>query len=433
MSKYKYSADTIYFQKARFFRKDGTHEFAYCIEPFKSFSLRNQYESTLNPYNINESQKQRISKIAHFGYGYGNHTDVKWYAITQMMIWETADPDSGSYYFTDTLNGNKIYPFNNEINELNYLVNNYDKIPSINNETYSTYEEGTLIINGDETLKYYSTNDKRIKIEGNNIVIKNLSEGNYDFTLTRNDNTFNRPIVFYQSTESQNLVQTGDLETKKIIFHVNSYKTSITINKIDKDTQEIKSQGEADLNGSIFKIYDEQKNELKEVTIENNKGIVENLDFGKYYIKEISPGVGYVLNENLYEIEITPDNPTPEITIDNQIINKNIKIIKKYGDNYSFYGESNISFDIYNNKNELIKTITTDNNGEVIFNLPYGTYKVIQKNSTEGYYKAESFAIIVSDTEEKTIELIDYKIPVPNTHINDIFYLIYKFILKLLC
>ena len=350
-----------------------------------------------------------------------------------MLIWEAADPNSGSYYFTDTLNGNKIYPFNDEINELNNLVNNYDKTPSINNKTYSTYEEGTLTIKTDDTIKYYKSNDNRLKIEGNKIIIKNLPEGNYDFKLTRNDNTFNRPIVFYQSSESQNLVQTGDLDTKKIVLHVNSYKTSITINKIDKDTQEIKPQGEADLNGSIFKIYDNDNNEIKEVTIEDNRGIIENLDFGKYYIKEISPGTGYMLNEQTYEIEITTDNPNPEITIENQVINKNIKIIKKYGDNSILYGEPNISFDIYNNEDKLIKTITTDNNGEVLFNLPYGTYKVIQKNSTEGYYKAETFAIIVSDTEEKIIELTDYKIPVPNTHTNSIFYLIYKFILKLLC
>ena len=187
-------------------------------------------------------------------------------------------------------------------------------------------------INSDDNLKYYSTNDNRLKLEGNKIVIENLPEGSYDFTLTRNDNTFNHPIVFYQSNDSQNLVQTGDLETKQVTFHVNSYKTSVTINKIDKDTQEIKSQGEADLNGSIFKIYDEQNNEIKEITIKNNKGIVENLNFGRYYIKEISSGIGYLLNNNIYEFEISPDNPNPEITVENQVINKNIKIIKKYGD-----------------------------------------------------------------------------------------------------
>ena len=35
-------------------------------------------------------KKTKISMIAHFGYGYKNHTDVKWYAITQFMIWQAA-------------------------------------------------------------------------------------------------------------------------------------------------------------------------------------------------------------------------------------------------------------------------------------------------------------------------------------------------------
>ena len=95
MNKYQYSTKTIYFQKARFFRKSGTNEFAYCIEPFSFFNGDQAYESTITPNNLSQEQIDRISKIAHFGYGYTNHSDLKWYAITQMMIWQTADPSSG--------------------------------------------------------------------------------------------------------------------------------------------------------------------------------------------------------------------------------------------------------------------------------------------------------------------------------------------------
>ena len=126
MSKYQYSTNTIYYQKARLFRKSDTGEPAYCIEPFTFFNDNSTYESTLNPYNLSQEQKTKIERIAHFGYGYKNHTDIKWYAITQMMIWETADPYSGSFFFTDYLNGNKIYPYQEEINEINYLVNTYE-------------------------------------------------------------------------------------------------------------------------------------------------------------------------------------------------------------------------------------------------------------------------------------------------------------------
>ena len=71
MNKYDYNTHITYFQKARFFRKTGTNEFAYCIEPFSTFNENASYETTTNPYNLTPSQMDRIAKIAHFGYGYG--------------------------------------------------------------------------------------------------------------------------------------------------------------------------------------------------------------------------------------------------------------------------------------------------------------------------------------------------------------------------
>ena len=92
MSKYQYSNKTTYYQKARFFRKTGTNEFAYCIEPLNFFNENSTYESTISPSYLSEYQKEMIKRIAYFGYGYKNHTDVKWYAITQLMIWQYAEP-----------------------------------------------------------------------------------------------------------------------------------------------------------------------------------------------------------------------------------------------------------------------------------------------------------------------------------------------------
>ena len=128
MNKYNPSNNTIYYQKARFFRQTNTNEFAYCIEPFSFFNETSQYESTINPYNLSSEQLNRISQIAHFGYNYKNHNDPKWYAITQFMIWQVSDP-TGDYYFTDSLNGNRINPYINEINEINRLINSYTTIP----------------------------------------------------------------------------------------------------------------------------------------------------------------------------------------------------------------------------------------------------------------------------------------------------------------
>lgn len=415
MSKYQYSNNTIYYQKARFFRKSDTGEAAYCIEPFKFFNEYSTYESTINPYNLSWEQKTRIERIAHFGYGYKYHTDAKWYAITQMMIWETADPYSGSFYFTDSLNGNKIFPYQDEINEINNLVNSYDVLPDINNKSFDIVENQVLVENGGQIINYYSCDDSKVSINYNDVVIKDLTEGEYTFTLYRNDNNYNSPAIFYQSYDSQNLIKTGDLENKYASFKVNVYKTKIDVTKVDEDTEESIPQGEAELDGAIIKVLDIMKHIVGEIKIEDGKGYTENLCFGKYYLKEIDAGKGYNINEDLVEVTISVDNPTPTIKFPNKVIEKKLTIKKEFGENDNFSPEKNIDFEIYDKDNNLVKTVSTDDNGEIKTTLPYGTYTIIQKNSTNGYQKINPFNIIVDKDDEETIELKDYKIPVPNT------------------
>ena len=429
MNKYNYSNKTIYYQKARFFRKINTNEFAYCIEPFNFFNESSTYESTLNPNNLSKYQIDRISKIAHFGYGYKNHTDPKWYAITQFMIWKESDPNGGDYYFTNGLNGPRIDIFQSEMNEINNLVNNYSITPSFTNHTFNIVEDHQLTItDSNNILNEYTTNDN-LTIENNTIKINNLKEGNYTYKLIKNDNYYNKPIIFYQSSTSQNLVNTGDINPIEIEFKVNIVKTNIRITKIDEDTLSIIPSGEASLDGAIYNLYDEYNNLIQELTITNNEAIVNNIDFGKYYIKEIKPGNGYTLDNNIYEVNITNIDNIHDLILKNKVVEKKIIIEKKYGDEYLLKGEKNISFNIFNNKKELIKTITTDSKGLVEIKLPFGSYEFIQMNSTEGYHKVDNFTITVDNIEEEYIELRDLKIKVPNTHTDN---LLLIYIIKLL-
>ena len=72
--------------------------------------------------------------------------------------------------------------------------------------------------------------------------------------------------------------------------------------------------------------------------------------------------------------------------------------------------ESNISFEIYDINNNLVDTITTDVNGTAKITLPYGHYKIVQVNTTEGYTKIEPFEIFINDiNKEYTYTINDYK------------------------
>ena len=161
---------TTHFQKSRFFRRKSDNKAAYCIEPFNFFDESASYETSINPNNIDQNTWERMSLIAYYGYNYQGHTDNKWYAITQLMLWQTVDKDA-DFYFTDYLNGNKIEKFTNEIAEINDLVNNHYIKPSFanktininikNNKIIDANKEGELCVRGTSlAMGYYNNPEK---------------------------------------------------------------------------------------------------------------------------------------------------------------------------------------------------------------------------------------------------------------------------------
>ena len=435
MNKYNPSNNTIYYQKARFFRQTNTNEFAYCIEPFSFFNETSQYESTINPYNLSSEQLNRISQIAHFGYNYKNHNDPKWYAITQFMIWQVSDP-TGDYYFTDSLNGNRINPYINEINEINSLINSYNTIPSFSNQTFYKVKDNNLILEDtNNVINNYTYSDSSIIKEDNKLIINYNEPKEYNITLTRQDNYYNKPIIFFQSAQSQNLVETGDINNINVNLKIIVQETTVIINKLDAENNSTKPSGDASLDGAIYGIYDSNYKLIKELTIKDNKANIDNLDYGKYYIKEIEAGEGYLLDKEVYSFEITKDNPTINLELKNLVIKSKFIIKKKYGEEDNLQDEKDISFNIYNSKKELIDTITTDINGIATITLPYGKYTLEQINTTEGYQKSNPLDFIIDSGEEKEITIRDLKIKVPNTHSNkhSIFLIIVLFIKSLIC
>lgn len=353
------------------------------------------------------------------------------------MIWRETSNNKGEVYFTDTPNGNRINPFDNEIIEIENLIENYNAEPKISNKTLITYVRNTMYIGDtEEIIKNYESTSPDISIEKNIIKTKEYNEvGEFNYELIRKELNYNKPIIFYQSNNSQNLMETGDLDSKIVKFKILVKNPTITINKVDYDTLSITPQGEANLDGAIYEVFNKYNFKIGEIIIENGKGTLKTGEIGKFTIKEKAPGNGYTLDNNIYEIELNDsDKLNEEITLSNKVIEKNIKIVKKYGTDNNFIGEANIDFAIYNNKNELISTITTDSNGEANIILPYGEYTIKQINTTKGYTIVDPFNIKIDNNVEEIIELKDYEIPVPNTRTNtNLLIILIEFIFIILC
>lgn len=402
-----------HFQKSRFFRRKSDNKAAYCIEPFEFFYPEYVYSDIKNIKDISDDVLKKISLIAYYGYNYDNHTDDKWYAITQLMIWRETNKND-QFYFTDTLNGNKIDRFENEINEINNLVNNHDKLPSFSNKILNIKYGNNYIIDENNMIDGFTTDNSDIIIKDNKIDISKLTPGKYTISFKKILIDRGEDILFYYNNSSQNLMTLGNSYIPSFTLTINIYNPKIKIEKYDKDNN---SNSNLKLCDASFQFYDKDMNPLKEIALNKDcTALINDIDLGTYYIKEIKAGEGYKLDNDIYKIDISVDDYDKVLKLYNEVIKSNIKIHKDYNDNYINYPEENVKFDIYSD-NKYIDTITTDKNGDASINLSYGTYIFKQVTSKEGYQYIEDFKIVVNDINKKEIiyNLVDYKVKVPDT------------------
>lgn len=369
----------------------------YCINPFVMMSTTGVYKSyTYNAsiFNLTDERLNKMNIIAYYGYGYKNHTDIKWFGITQYLLWKNMGYDA--VYFTDVYYGNRVEKYTNEVKELETMVNDYYKLPSFNNNHYfydpnQKYE----IIDTNNVLNNYEIKETNINtsISDNKLIINTKNSGTYKITFVRKS-PITRNYILYNLSGAQSLFYPGKINdiTFSISIEVNS--GSITINKYDSEN---KQRLEASLSGAKYGLY---KNNvlINELTINSsNTSSISNLPFGSYTLKEISTSKGYNKDTKVYDIVISKSNKDVVINLYSKVIEGNLIINKYYGSNNDYKLDENAVFEIYNN-GKLIKTLSNKVNEK----LEYGTYLIKQVNGRKYYDLIDEFN--VSILEEK-----DYK------------------------
>ncbi len=394
------------FQQALFLRRDDG-QFAYCIEPWEEIDAGTSYNEGVDVHSLDDATLEQISLIAYYGYQYKDskydHRDDKWYYFTQILIWREIDKSS-EFYFTDTLNGNKITTYDDQLNEILTLVKKNKKTPDFQVTTVNLgYGDGSDLIDINYVLSYYeithSPTNATATIDGNMLRIRNTQIGKSTITMQRKDTKYSTAPLLYRHDVKQDFLVVGSFKPQEITINLNVVGGEIILKKVDQDTHQGTPQGDASLLGSIFEIYDSKNQLVHQVTLTDSTEVsITGLKMGKYKIKEIEVGTGYLKNEQEITVDLNKLNTQKEVIFENKVIENEITIQKYYGATHKgFREEEGITFEIYNQKGEKVKEVTTNQEGKATFSLPYGTYNVKQKNSKYNYEKVEDFTITVSE------------------------------------
>lgn len=323
-----------------------------------------------------------------------------------------------------------------------YPIRDFEKLTLQETETLEAYklnkEKQTIKLEENQIKDIVFTNEKKkgqirvvkIDLDNNEVKLENVEfkvydeKGNVVDTLKTNKNgealsrrlPIDQDYTIKESKTLQNYVlneelQTVTLEEDKItdiIFTNEKKKGQIRVIKVDKDNNEVK------LKNIEFKIYDEKGNVVDTLkTDENGEAVSKRLPIDQNYtIQESKTLQNYVLNEEKQTVTLIQDQIT-DIQFENEKIKGKVEITKISADDNKLTGETkgtkleNAVFEIYNEKDEIVDTITIKQGIGTSKLLEYGNYYIVEKNSGSDYY--------LLNTEKYEIEIRENLKTIPIT------------------
>ena len=323
-----------------------------------------------------------------------------------------------------------------------YAVRDFEKLTLQEVETLENYklteEPQTIKLEANEIVDVVFQNEKKkgqvkvIKIDEDNNEIRlegikfNVYDesGNIVDTLTTDKNgeavskrlPIDQEYTVQETKTLENYVLTEEPQTvileedqiTDLTFTNEKKKGQIKVIKIDEENNEVR------LEGVEFKIYDESGNEVGTlVTDKNGEAVSERLPIDQTYtVQETKTLENYVLTEEPQTVVLEQDQIT-DLTFENEKIKGKIEITKISADDNELTGEKKGTkldgavFEIYNEKDELVDTITIKDGIGTSKLLEYGNYYIKEVNSGSDNY--------LLNTEKYDIEIREHMKTIPIT------------------
>ncbi len=411
---YRDWGDSVDTGKLTFYNLDG--EVAYCIEPGIHISDDTYIESSLDSVPLTRDQLEKIKLIGYYGFEYMGHDTVRYRMATQALIWENIRNLTTEFWSGKNKTG-ELIDVSLEKNEIMELVNNHYITPEFKEETTISIDTEVVFEDVNHVLKYYTVinNNKDIEVikDNDKLYIKGNKEGDYSIILKKLKYD-NKTTIFYVGKDgvSQKMMKLRIDDEVETSLNISILSGQLNLQKLDMETKTNKVVGNCSLENAKYGIYDENNNLIEVIkTNEFGEAKSSNLKFGNYYLQEIEPSYGYLLDNKKYNFIINEEQINVDLKVYESAKKKKFTIIKSLEDDSSFLSlESGVIFEIYLNKeDEVYGKVVTDINGIAEIDLPFGRYLIHQVNTLDGYYKVDDFEILINEDSNDIYKMLKDK------------------------
>lgn len=386
-------------------------EVSYCIEPGVPEG-NPMYHTSWEATGLPNSIKQRVLLIGYYGYTYPGHQTQKYRAATQGLIWATILGNNTTVrYSTERYGEGTYYDVSAEMAEIERLVAAHSTRPSFNAGVYRLQVGETLTLtDSNNVLSQFdiSVNGADYSVDGNKLTIKPTKSGAIDISFTKRM-PYSSEFKVFTGDGIQNMLVPGWVDPVIAKIRINSYSSPVEITKKDSETKTAIPQGQSFLKNAKYGVYEASTGKLVTTITTDENGYAKSdavLGWNSYYLQEISPSEGYLLDSTKYYIDMR-GKEIESVDVYETVVKNYISILKQYefvdGNTTFLNAEKGITFEIYypGNDNRKYGEITTDKNGYATINLPYGVWRFHQVNTTTGYEKIYDFYITVNYESEK--------------------------------
>ncbi len=370
------------------------------------------------------------------------YVDGSFYAEEDYTWNDMSDGFVQSYDSDGNLIIDSIKPFDTRV-LLHYQMTITDEYEVYKNDFEADY--GFLVENAHDDVWYDNDSESTIDYTHGNIEITKVdekdnplsgaefdiidSEGNtIDHVVTDNSGiatSVDLPLGDYKVAETLAPVGyqidnneypislTDDKSTEPIVGYVTSISSKQPVDPEDdiggSISIHLQSEDGTPIGGASFGVYDEDGNLLEVITTDSNGNATSQLlGPGRYYIQQQNSVNGYVLDSTKYWFTIGNETITTEYNVVNQQIEGTVQM---YNSDNSGNGLSQSTFNLYDEQNQLVTSITTNEYGYGRrVSLPYGSYYIQQTSVTAGYQlnPAKFSFSITENNQQVNLSCINY-------------------------